>query len=289
MRDLRRRRRERARDPRPRGGGADERAGSSTAAPTTTASSHAGPVALATRRLSIIDLDARPPADRQRGRQRRRRPERRDLQLPRAEARARARRATASPPTATPRSSSTSTRSTATRFVERLRGMFAIALWDDRRRRLLLGPRPLRDQAALLLADVDGGLSFASELKAMLEQPGFSREIDPRGARRLPRLQLDPGAADDLRRGAQAAPGPPARLAGRARSSIGRYARPRPRPRRRGAPRGRRRRSPPSCASVLRDSVRAHLVADVPVGVLLSGGVDSGALTALAAAESASR
>ena len=64
-------------------------------------------------------------------------------------------------------------------FAERLRGMFAVALWDARERRLLLardrfGIKPLYYRVA------GGTLSFASELKAMLELPGFSREIDPR-------------------------------------------------------------------------------------------------------------
>ncbi|MGC1851597.1 MAG: hypothetical protein WA687_04070, partial [Solirubrobacterales bacterium] len=64
-------------------------------------------------------------------------------------------------------------------FVERLRGMFALAVWDARERRLLLA----RDRFGikpLFYRDVGGTLSFASELKAMIEQPGFSREIDPR-------------------------------------------------------------------------------------------------------------
>jgi asparagine synthase (glutamine-hydrolysing) len=64
-------------------------------------------------------------------------------------------------------------------FVERLRGMFAIALWDSRSNRLLLA----RDRFGikpLYYRDAGGTLSFASELKAMLEQPAFSRQIDPR-------------------------------------------------------------------------------------------------------------
>ena len=93
----------------------------------------------------------RRPADHERGRHGvDGRPERRDLQLPRAPPRARSAPAIASRRAATPRCSSTSTRSTATRFVERLRGMFAIALWDSERAAARARARPLRDQAALL-------------------------------------------------------------------------------------------------------------------------------------------
>src|ERR1700760_1217752 len=63
-------------------------------------------------------------------------------------------------------------------FVARLRGMFAIALWDRRRQRLLLardryGIKPLYYQLQ------NGRLSFASELKALLGQPDFPRHVDP--------------------------------------------------------------------------------------------------------------
>ena len=78
------------------------------------------------------------------------RPERRDLQLPRAARASSSAPATASARTATPRCSSTPTRSGALGFAERLRGMFAVAIWDARAAAARARARPVRDQAALL-------------------------------------------------------------------------------------------------------------------------------------------
>src|SRR5919201_247050 len=63
-------------------------------------------------------------------------------------------------------------------FVDALRGMFALAVWDAPARRLVLardrfGIKPLYYSAA------NGSLSFASELKSLLRQPRFPRELDP--------------------------------------------------------------------------------------------------------------
>src|SRR5256714_10126079 len=63
------------------------------------------------------------------------------------------------------------------RFVDALRGMFALAVWDARRRRLVLardryGIKPLYWRAG------GGTLAFASELKGLLRDPSFSREVD---------------------------------------------------------------------------------------------------------------
>jgi len=166
------------------------------------------------------------------------------------------------------------------RFVERLRGMFAIALWDKRRRRLLLA----RDRFGikpLYYRHVGGELSFASELKAMLEQPGFSREIDPQAVSAYLAFNSIPAPLTIF---AEARKLPPGYLliSEGGEVELRRFARP-------GAVEGDERGgSEDELAAELRevldDSVRAHLVADVPVGVLLSGGVDSGALAALASA-----
>jgi asparagine synthase (glutamine-hydrolysing) len=164
-------------------------------------------------------------------------------------------------------------------FVERLRGMFAIALWDKRRRRLLLardrfGIKPLYYRV------VDGGISFASELKAMLEQPGFSREIDPKAVSAYLAFNSIPAPLTIFTEARKLLPGHLLTWEG-GEVQQRRYARPGP------VPDGELRRgSADELAAELRevldDSVRAHLVADVPVGVLLSGGVDSGGLAALA-------
>jgi asparagine synthase (glutamine-hydrolysing) len=167
------------------------------------------------------------------------------------------------------------------RFVERLRGMFAIAIWDKRRQRLLLardrfGIKPLYYRQA------DGGLSFASELKAMLEQPGFSREVDPRAVAAYLAFNSVPAPLTIF---AEARKLPPGHLltwqAGEI--AIRRYARPGPVPADQ-VRRGSAEELAAELREVLDDSVRAHLVADVPVGVLLSGGVDSGGIAALASA-----
>jgi asparagine synthase (glutamine-hydrolysing) len=169
-------------------------------------------------------------------------------------------------------------------FAERLRGMFAVAVWDERERRLLLardrfGIKPLYYRLA------DGTLSFASELKAMLEQPGFSRQIDPRAMAAYLAFNSIPAPLTIF---AEARKLPPGHLLSWRQGAIElrRYARPGPVPGE--APRaGSAAELAEELRDVLRDSIRAHLVADVPVGVLLSGGVDSGGITALAAAESA--
>ena len=131
-------------------------------------------------------------------------------------------------------------------------------------------------------------LSFASELKALLRQPGFSREVDLDALEAYLAFNSIPAPLTIFREARKLPARPPAdRASGARRRCAATRARAR-------SPAGRER--PESEQELarelrerLRDSVRAHLVADVPVGVMLSGGIDSSALAALAARESSYR
>ncbi len=163
-------------------------------------------------------------------------------------------------------------------FLQELRGMFAIALWDSRNERVVLA----RDRFGIkpLFYRLDTGtLWFASELKALrhgdvdldalsaflafnsipapltiwrgtAKLPAGHFLVGEKGSTRLERFaRVAPASADDVR----------SEREGELIEEL---------------------------RARLRDSVRAHLIADVPVGVLLSGGIDSAALTALASQES---
>jgi asparagine synthase (glutamine-hydrolysing) len=171
-------------------------------------------------------------------------------------------------------------------FVRDLRGMFALALWDAAGRRLVLardrfGIKPLH------YAVTGGALSFASELKALLRQPGFPVEVDLDAVEAYLAFNSVPAPYTIYRAARKLPPGHLLIWAG-GEPRVERFARPAP-PRAADV----RREGADDLAAELRerlcDSVRAHLVADVPVGVLLSGGVDSCTLAALAASESGER
>jgi asparagine synthase (glutamine-hydrolysing) len=171
-------------------------------------------------------------------------------------------------------------------FVEELRGMFAIAVWDRLRRRLLLA----RDRFGikpLYYRNHDGNISFASELKALMRQPDFSRDIDLDALEAFLELNSIP-APLTIYAQARKLPAGHMLLWQRGEVTLRRYSRPKPVAADRVRA-GTEEELAEELRERLRDSVRAHLVADVPVGVMLSGGVDSCALAALAAHESSQR
>jgi asparagine synthase (glutamine-hydrolysing) len=163
-------------------------------------------------------------------------------------------------------------------FARRLRGMFAVAIWDERRGRLVLA----RDRFGikpLLYRHVGGELAFASELRALPRG-----EIDRDALEAFLTFNSIPAPLTIFRECRKLPPGHVLAWEG-AELSLTRFARPAPVPAEevRDEDDGE---LAEELRARLRDSVRAHLVSDVPVGVLLSGGIDSSVLAALAAEES---
>src|SRR5207248_10507207 len=85
------------------------------------------------------------------------------------------------------------------RFVERLHGMFALALWDASRERLVLARDRLGKKPLLWTRLPDGTFAFASELKALLRLSALPRDVDLGAVDSFLALQYVPGDATALR------------------------------------------------------------------------------------------
>lgn len=170
------------------------------------------------------------------------------------------------------------------RAVERFVGMFAFALWDRDARRLHL----VRDRLGikpLYYARVGTSLLFGSELRALTAHPALEPVLDRDAVARFLRHGHVPAPAGIVRHTRKLPPGtilslgPAAALAGEPRAywSLGRVvaeglAAPFP---------GSFAEAVDELERLLTDAVRLRAVADVPLGVLLSGGTDSTIVTAL--------
>src|SRR4051794_17990641 len=166
---------------------------------------------------------------------------------------------------------------------EQLRGMFAVALWDARAHRLVLARDRFGIKPLFHARLRDGALAFASELSALARVPGFPRELDPDGLEAYLAFNSIPGPLTAYAAARKLLPGHWLTWeAATGAVETGCWARPTPV----SADEARREPAEDLALEVrerLPAPVRADLAAGVPVGGLLSGGIVSAALAALAA------
>lgn len=169
-----------------------------------------------------------------------------------------------------------------TECLARLNGMFAFALYDGRRRQLFLA-RDRAGEKPLFYAPGDGALRFASELKGLMADPALSRRVDAAALDCYLAMGYVPGERSMLQ-GVKKLPPAHALVFdlkdGRSRlwrywalPELGDAA---------AAGEADEAGLLNELEALLEDAVRRQLVADVPVGILLSGGVDSSLITAMA-------
>jgi asparagine synthase (glutamine-hydrolysing) len=167
-----------------------------------------------------------------------------------------------------------------TRFVDHLRGMFAIAIWDGRTGRLVLardrlGKKPLYWRLA------DGRLTYGSELKAILADPTVDRVVDREALDLYLQHQYVPSPWTILKGVAKLPPASVLTWDG-GDPTIERYWLPSYEPKTSRSIED----DVDEGMAIVREAVRLRLRSDVPVGVFLSGGMDSSVVTALMADQS---
>lgn len=165
-------------------------------------------------------------------------------------------------------------------MLDRLNGMFAFALWDQRRRRLLLavdrlGKKPLR------YSQGPWGLAFASEVPPLLALPEVSRDVDERALWHYLTLGYIPAPMTGFRE-VHKLPAAHRMIYENGTVRLERYWQ---------LDFSSKREQPEEAwheeiLALLEDAVKIRMISDVPLGAFLSGGVDSSAIVALMARHS---
>ncbi len=159
--------------------------------------------------------------------------------------------------------------------VEHMRGMFVFALWDGRARKLLLA----RDRLGikpLYYGEIGGRLVFASELKAILQLPEVERKLNWTSVNHLFSSGCTPLSESIIEKIHKLEAGHVLLASSDRRPRIEPYWDVHFEPNRRRS----EEETVEQLQEILRESVRLHMVSDVPVGAFLSGGIDSGAVLA---------
>lgn len=165
------------------------------------------------------------------------------------------------------------------RFFEHLNGMYALAIWDMKENRLILARDPFGIKP-LFYMEHDGNFWFASEIKSLLQAPGFSREPSPEALYHYLSYDYIPDTLTPFRGIHELAPGkildvrPGRGLISEKSIFEMEYV---------IDPSIDENTAVEESARLLMSAVERRLISDVPVGVMLSGGMDSSALTMLMA------
>lgn len=160
--------------------------------------------------------------------------------------------------------------------LSRLRGMFALAIYDRRTSELTVARDPYGIKP-LFYSELPARFAFASELRALLQQTDFVREIDTNAADLYARLGFVPAPFTIWREAKRMPPGHYLRIRDGRVVALEPYAKVE-----RHSAIDNIGDAVDLLDTTLRDSVSAHLIADTPVAVFLSGGIDSSLIAALA-------
>ncbi len=157
-----------------------------------------------------------------------------------------------------------------------LRGMFAFAIWDERKQELFLA-RDRVGKKPLLYANINGQLIFGSEFSALLQHPDISRDIDREAIHYYLSFMCVPAPLTAYRAIRKLEPGHTLRFTRDGEIITARYWQPdfSAKTTMDEEEAGER------AIEILRDAVRVRLMSEVPLGAFLSGGIDSSAVVAL--------